>query len=796
MKAYENTNLSAKERAELLLKELSLDEKMAQVNCYFFQPTAKSVEERCPYGIGVVSALEMRPFKTLEECAELQRDLQKRVMALSPHHIPAIFHMEGVCGLLVQDAVSLPGPIGRGAAFDPALEEELGRVVGKEASALCISHIFAPVLDVTRDARFGRMNESYGEDETLVSSLGTAYTRGLQDKAGKKVQIEGVAKHFIAFHKGAGGLHGAEVSISERELRDVYAKPFEAAIRLAELKGIMPCYNTVNGEFVSYSSHYLRDLLRGELGFEGLTVSDYCAVQNGVVTNHVAATPVEAGLRAIKGGMDVEQQFPYGYNDELKQMFASGELDIALLDEAVLRVLEAKFRMGLFEHPFASENYSEAFKDANAKALTLRCAEESLVLLKNNGILPLAKKYNKIAVVGYHAGTVRGMFGGYTHLSMTEGLIAMTGTMAGVDEGGGVRQEDCYPGCKVLREDGMFDEFESLARHIHPDCEPLYKGICAAFPESEVVYARGFDYAGDGESGFEEALEICKDADLVILALGGKNGTGSMNTMGENVNGINIGLPPAQEKFIRLAAQLKKPMVGVHFDGRPISSDAADECLDAILECWLPSEGGTRAIVSVLKGEISPSGKLPVTVARCAAQLPMYYSHFFGSAWHSNDYFGDFAYIDSPRTPCYPFGYGLSYTTFALSDFAVSKEELKAGDNFTVSVTVENTGTREGTEVVQLYFCDPVASIAQPNKQLMAFARVPLKAGEKRRVAFELSADVFAFTDVTMQKKVEKGEIVLMCGTSSEDLPLTASVFITEDGAPKERVCLAKEVIL
>ncbi len=299
MKAYENTNLSATERAEALLKELSLDEKMAQVNCYFYQPTAKSVEERCPYGIGVVSALEMRPFKTLEECAALQRDLQKRVMALSPHHIPAIFHMEGVCGLLVQDAVSLPGPIGRGAAFDPALEEELGRVVGKEASALCISHIFAPVLDVTRDARFGRMNESYGEDETLVSSLGTAYTRGLQDNEGKKVQIEGVAKHFLAFHKGAGGLHGAEVSISERELRDVYAKPFEAAIRLAELKGIMPCYNTVNGEFVSYSSHYLRDLLRGELGFEGVTVSDYCAVQNGVVTNHVAATPVEAGLRAI-----------------------------------------------------------------------------------------------------------------------------------------------------------------------------------------------------------------------------------------------------------------------------------------------------------------------------------------------------------------------------------------------------------------------------------------------------------------------------------------------------------------
>ena len=791
MKRYENTGLSAAERAEALLQELSLDEKMAQINCYFFQPTAKSVEESCPYGIGEVSALEMRPFKTLEECVALQRDLQKRIMALSPHHIPAIFHMEGICGLLVQDAVSLPAPIGRGASFDTALEEELGRTVGKEASAIGISHIFAPVLDVTRDARFGRMNESYGEDETLVASLGTAYTRGLQEEK-ENVQIEGVAKHFLAFHKGMGGLHGAEVSISERELREVYSKPFEAAIRLAGLKGIMPCYNTINGEFMSYSAHYLRDLLRGELGFEGVTVSDYCAVQNGVTCNHVAATPVEAGLRAIKGGMAVELQFPYGYNDELKQMFASGEADMALLDEAVLRVLEAKFRMGLFEHPFAAEDYRKTFEDEGARALTLRSAEESFVLLKNNGVLPLNKNYKKIAVVGYHGKTVRGMFGGYTHLSMTEGLIASTGTMAGVDGCGGVRKEDCYPGCKVLREDAMFDEFEALARHMHPDCVPLYEGLRAAFPESDVVYAHGFDYAGNDESGFEEALELCKTADLIILALGGKNGTGAMTSMGENINGVNIGLPPAQEKFIRLAASLDKPMVGLHFDGRPIASDAADECLDALLECWLPSEGGTKAIVSVLKGEISPSGKLPVTVARSVGQLPMYYSHQFGSSWHANDYFGDFAYIDSPRTPRYPFGYGLSYTSFALSDFEVSKAELRAGDRFTVSVTVENTGERAGTEVVQVYFSDPVASIARPNKQLLGFARVPLQAGERQRVTLEASAGMFAFCGEDMRRKVEKGEIVLMCGTSSEDLSLQKSVQIVEDGEPKERVCLAK----
>ncbi len=790
MKKYLNSALSPKERAKLLLQELSLEEKMGQINCYFYQPAAKTPEEIFPGGVGVVSSLEMRAHKTLEQSLALQRNLQERIIKLSPHGIPAIFHMEGICGLLLQGAVSFPAPIGRGASFDAETEEKIGKLIGAQAAACGIAHVFAPVLDIAREPRFGRMNESYGEDETLVAALGTALVKGLQSNAG----IEAVAKHFLAFHQGAGGLHGADVSVGERELLEVYAKPFAAAIALAGLRGVMPCYNFVNGELVSFSKRYLTDLLRGRLGFDGVAVSDYCAIMNGVTVNRTAENACEAGYRALSAGMDVEQQFPYGFGEELKEKFISGEADVAVLDAAVLRVLETKFRMGLFEHPFAKKDAPRQFFSEQARELSFRSAAESFVLLKNNGILPLSSKYKKVAVVGYHGGTVRGMFGGYTHLSMTEGLIGAMGTMAGVD--GGEKQTflPAYPGCRVLREEKLRDTFEALARRMHPQTKTLTEELRAALPEAEIVYSYGYDYAGTDESGFAEALEICTGADIVLLTLGGKNGTGAMNTMGENINSTQIGLPPAQEKFIREVAKLKKPLIGLHFDGRPVSSDAADEYLDALLECWLPAECGSEAVVSVLLGKICPSGKLPVSVAYSAGQLPMYDSHPFGSSYHANDYFGEFAYTDCPRTPRYPFGYGLSYTKFVYSDLCISKREISAGDTFSVSVTVHNAGEYDGTEIVQLYFTDVCASVARPNRSLCGFARVFIPKGQKKRVTFVLNCNQFAFLDEKMRLKAERGEIILRVASSSADEGPCGKVFITKDAflSEKERVYWAE----
>ena len=401
-----------------------------------------------------------------------------------------------------------------------------------------------------------------------------------------------------------------------------------------------------------------------------------------------------------------------------------------------------------------------------------------MVLLKNNGILPL-KPVKKIAVIGYHASTTRGYFGGYTNFSMYEGALGDKNTMAGLIAEG--REDPTYPGTTVYREDAYRETYEAALRAMFPAIRTLPEQFKARFPESEVVYAYGYDFAGTDESYFEEALKACKEADLVILTLGGKCGTGARCSMGENVNSTSIGLPPAQEKFIRLAAALNKPLIGVHFDGRPISSDAADECLNAILECWNPSQYGSEAAVALLAGDETPSGKLPVTVARNAGQLPLYYSQPHGSGYRPNEFYKDSVYMDSSTKPRYYFGHGLSYTSFAYSDLTLDQTSLQAGESVTLSFTLKNTGARRGAEVVQLYLRDPVASVSRPAKQLLGFARTELAAGEEKRLSFTVPATLLAFLDEDMKWKLEKGEVQLLVGSSSEDIRLTASVNIPVD---------------
>lgn len=784
MKDYENTALSPKQRATALLKELSLEEKMAQINCYFYYPYSekgKNAGEMFPYGVGAVSGLELRNIDDLEKALSEQRRIQKEIMERSPHHIPAMFHMEGICGLLLQDAPSFPAPIGRGASFDVDLEREIGAELGKEASVAGISQVFAPVLDVTRDARFGRMSESYGEDETLVAAMGVALVAGIQNDEGKEFGTEAVAKHFLGFHKGSGGHHGTDCSICGRELREVYAKPFQAAISESGLKGIMPCYNSIDGEAVSASSHILRGLLREEMGFDGVTVSDYCAVQNLHTVNKVADSAADAGEKALRAGMDVELQFPYGYGEGLKEKIARGEVEEKHLDEAVLRVLETKFRMGLFENPYADiEKAKSVFAEKKARELSLRSARESIVLLKNDGVLPLKKEYKKIAVIGYHAGTIRSMFSGYTHMSMTEGLLSAMSTMAGV-EGNVGGKEETYPGSLVVREDPCVDKFEALAARLCPHTNTLVQELRLRYPESAIVYAKGYDYAGNDESGFAEALTAAKDADLIVLTLGGRCGTGAMTSMGENVNATNIGLPPAQEKFIGQIAKLGKPLVGVHFDGRPISSDAADRYLNALIEAWNPSEAGSEAVVDVMTGKFNPSGKLPVCVAYNAGQIPLYYSHPNGTAWHVNGAVASIAYMDSPILPRYHFGYGLSYTQFEYSDFTLEKNTFSPEDTIVCSVKIKNIGTYAGDEIVQLYVRDEYASMMRPNMQLVGFCRVPLQAGEIKRIAFTFSPTLLTFLDKDMRWKIESGDYTLMVGASSVDIRRQAAFMIESD---------------
>ncbi|MCM1299109.1 MAG: glycoside hydrolase family 3 C-terminal domain-containing protein, partial [[Eubacterium] siraeum] len=563
---------------------------------------------------------------------------------------------------------------------------------------------------------------------------------------------------------------------------EIYGKPFQAAISESGLKGIMPCYCTINGESVSASEEYLQKLLREDMGFEGVVVSDYGAVGNVHGVHRLEESYEEAGLRCLKAGMDMELPSPTGFNDKLKELFAEGKADMAVLDRAVLKVLTAKFRMGLFDSPFAaeSEELHKILEDKKGAELSLKSARESMVLLKNDGALPLSKNIKRIALIGPHAAFANKMFGGYTQVSMQESTLAAANSIAGVS--GSVQTEPdkivTVPGTNIQSDETP--DLLAIVKHQKPHCKSLLEELRDRLPEAEIYYAYGYPIAGTDESRFEEALEAAENADAVILTLGGRYGTCSMSSMGEGIDASNINLPPCQDSFIRKAAALGKPVVGVHFDGRPISSDTADECLNAILEAWAPSETGAIAAADILLGDYNPSGKMPVTAARNAGQIPVYYNHPNGSAWHQSGSIGFADYVDLPHTPRYYFGHGLSYTDFEYSDIRISQKEIAPDASVEIGFTVKNIGKLAGDEVVQLYLIDEYASMTRPVKELAGFKRISLEAGESRRVTFTVKADQMAFLDINMQWKIEKGRFFVEIGSSSEDIRLKGEYTVTE----------------
>jgi beta-glucosidase len=777
--------LTPTERAHLLLARLNLDQKMAQVSCYFPLDITQTADfsTRFPHGIGVVSTLEARSALTLDQVTAFQRRVQSDAMEASGHGIPAIFHMEGLCGAYLPGATSFPSGLGRGASWNVAIERRVGEIVGKQERALGITHTLAPVLDVSRDPRMGRHGESYGEDPTLAAALGVAYTRGVQgeDAAGRRT--EAVAKHFVASHHTEGGIHGAHCNVPDRLLVEVYGKPFQAAITEGGLRGVMPSYNSVSGEPASASARLITTLLREQMGFDGLVVSDYGAVANLHTVQRVASSPAHAGLAALRAGMDVEQHVPEGFGSELRDWFAQGRADVTLLDWAVHQVLTAKFRMGLFEHPFAParEDRDAAFGSPADRAVAVQAARESLVLLRNDGALPLRPDARTLAVIGCHAASARFFFGGYTHYSMAEGKLAANSSMAGLT----TRSDDLrtithtVPGTAIEASDRP--AFEELLQRQQPGIRTLLDELRARMPDTQVSWSYGYPIAGDDDSGHDEALALAARADVVLLALGGKHGTASIASMGEGIDATNINLPPCQEDLIVKLAQLGKPLIGVHLDGRPVSSDAADAHLAALLEAWSPSEGGAEAIVDVLTGTHDPCGRLPVSVARNAGQVPIYYNHPAGSAWHQGGSIGFPDYVDAPHTPRYVFGHGLSYTTFEYADLALSSQQVEAGDTVDITLTVTNTGDRPGVEVVQLYVSDRFASVSRPVLELAGFRRVHLQPGQTEHVHFRLDISQLAFLDADMRWRVEAGEVDVMVGASSEDLRLKGTLSIATD---------------
>jgi len=495
--------------------------------------------------------------------------------------------------------------------------------------------------------------------------------------------------------------------------------------------------------------------------------------------------------------VDVELPNEWAYSAEMERNFRDGTWDIKILNCAVKRALKEKIRMGLFEHPFALEGEAleKEFRphDARDREVSKKLARESMVLLKNDGILPLKEgKIRKIAVIGPHAGNARYMFGGYTHVSFIEAVYAAKNSLAGIGENAGKENVRTWPGSQVEIDDG--EDFASILPMRCPDCRSLYEALKAAFQDAEVTYAFGYPIAGNDRSGFEEALKEAQNADVVILTLGGKYGSGSVATHGEGVDRTDINLPGIQDEFLRECAKTGTPMVGIHFGGSPVSSDIADETLNALIEAWEPAETGAEVITEVLTGEYNPAGRMPVSTARNAGQIPVYYNHPNGSQWHQSGSIGFPEYVDCPHTPRYFFGYGLSYTEFQYSDLHIERTEIGADEGTEISFTVKNTGGRDGDEVAQMYFRDPRAGMLRPVKQLAGFKRIHLAAGESARVRFRFHASQSAMILPDGTWRTEKGMIEIQIGASSEDIRLQGSIRVTGDKVwdGKDRVLYSK----
>lgn len=780
MNNYLDPTLSAAERADDLLKRMSLEEKMGQIVGYLPQKeTVEQFVKDYPCGAGEVSMLFAGKLSDKEAVVEEVIRIQKMIMDRSEHRIPAIFHVETLTGALLPEATSFPSGLGQASTWNPGLLQEMGRIVGSQARALGASHAFAPVLDISRDSRFGRQGETYGEDPALASAMGTAYVSGLQNDGNVQEAVLACAKHFLGYHATQGGIHAATTPIPGRLLREVYAKPFQAAITNANLKSVMNTYSSIDGESVAGSYKILTELLRGEMGFEGMVVSDYTSIAEQHTRLMLCENKTDAGERSLRAGMDIELPSKDCYNDELMIRIMNGDVETELLDRALRKVLIAKFELGLFEKPFpkSKSEIDSVFADSRNGQIGLAAARQSMVLLKNNGVLPLKRKKQKIAVVGQLAASTRALFGGYTFATLAENMLGIGNTMAGVDfekisnlskdEFGASRDHYTYPGSQVKIE---LPEVEELMRKCYSGTLNLLEQIMLELPEAEVTYSYGYAYAGNDTSKHDEALAAAAEADLVILALGGKHGWGTSCTTGEGIDATNIHLPECQESFIRKLAALNKPTVGVHFDGRPISSDMADQHLDAIIEAWNPGQYGAEAITDILFGDYNPTGRLSVSVAYNAGQIPVFYNHDNGSSYHVGTANEFTSYVDCPREPRYFFGHGLSYTAFAYSDLRIEKESYEPDEPLSVHIDVTNTGEVFGEEVVQLYIRDPYASMVRPVMELAGFVRVPLEPKETKTVQFTMQLSQFAFLDADMRWKIEAGEMEVMVGASSNDL--------------------------
>ena len=784
---YQNPSLSPQQRAEDLLGRMTIEEKIDQLGCHFFQGWGMpDLEKDMPEPRGTLGAMALS--HDAKELAETLKKVQEYVIGKSRFGIPALMHVEAVTGGLFVEATSFPSPITQASTWDPALIREMTDCIRQQLLAVGYRHVLSSVFDIGRDPRWGRLTETYGEDETLSAAMASAYVAGMQGKDPR----EGVAacgKHFVGHGVTEGGLNMNQNNITERELREVHCKPFQAAITEANLRTIMNSYCNINREPVIGSKRILTDLLRDEMGFKGVLVSDYVSIDRLINPYQICDNYLDAGMLALKAGLDVEYPEPNGLSHKLVEAVNDGRLDPALIDRSARRLLELKFELGLFENPFPQiEKLGEVFHSKTSEEVDRRVAREGITLLRNeNEILPLPKTAKRIAVIGPHADRVRSLFGSYSYAggidtqedSKNNAGMEAWKQIEGAAQGEGWFQR--YPG--EIRETPIY--VENMIRDAYPKTKTLFEAVRDYLPDAKVTTAMGINYTGNRMAGYQEALNCAAQADIVILTLGGQNGWGAISTNGEGLDNANIGLPGMQEQFARDVYALHKKTVVVHIDGKPIANEFVSSHFDGIFECWQLGQYGFEELAKVLFGDYNPAGRLPVTVARNAGVLPCYYGQPRGTGYLGVGRFGvvtnRFGYINEDVHPIYTFGHGLSYTKFEYGKLEIDAERVSADGAVTVTAEIANVGGRDGEEVVQLYVEDKFASMVRPNFTLVGFGRVHIPAGEKRKVSFHVNMSQLAFLDIDMKWKVEGGDMKLMLGASSSDIRLTKDFAIEGD---------------
>lgn len=755
--AWRDPTLPVADRVAALLAEMTLEEKVSQLYAAWvgIDPDHDNVaplqhelvdasidfDELTRFGLGQLT----RPFGTAAvdpvDGAKAVARLQADVVAANRFGIPAVVHEECLTGFMTWRATIYPTPLAWGAAFDPALVERMAAQIGASMHTVGVHQGLAPVLDVTRDPRWGRTEETIGEDPYLVGTIGTAYVRGLQSAG-----VIATLKHFVGYSASTGARNFGPVSVGPRELQDILLPPFEMAIRDGGADSVMPAYVAIDGVPASADGTNLTGLLRDTWGFTGTVVADYFGVSFLELKHCVAGSKAEAGAMALAAGMDVELPSVRCYGEPLLAAVRSGLVPESLVDRAAARVLEQKCRLGLLDPewvPVPALQGPNGAPDVDldppeARQLARTLAEESLILLSNDGTLPLGPQPGRVAVVGPLADDPAAMLGCYTF--------------------------PCHAGRNSISGDEGPTELGPLGVEIPTVLAALREEL----PEAVLTHVPGCAVADTDVSGVAAAVEAAAGADVCIAVLGDHAGLFGRGTSGEGCDAEHLGLPGVQEQLLEALLGTGTPVVLVLMTGRPYALGAFADRLAAIVQGFFPGEEGGPAVAGVLSGRVTPSGRLPIGVPRIPERPPAnYLSPLLGHETEVSN-------IDP--SPLFPFGHGLSYTTFAWEDAKVDQTQVATDGVATVSVRIRNTGDRPGTEVVQLYLHDPVAQVTRPVVKLIGYARVPLEPGQSREVTMRVSADLTSFTGRLGQRVVEPGELELRLGASCTDIRHTLPI--------------------